>query len=72
MLFLIGDGSNLFDNNSFHLNDKFEFKSLNFYSETDKDICYSGLSFHLNNYKLSKTINKKLGLFEKFFHFFSE
>ena len=72
MLFLIGDGSNLFDNNSFHLNDKFEFKSLNFYSETDKDICYSGLIFHLNNYKLSKTINKKLGLFEKFFHFFSE
>jgi len=72
MLFLIGDGSNLFDNNSFYLNDKFQFKSLNFYSETDKDICYSGLIFHLNNYKLSKTNNKKLGLFEKFFHFFSE
>lgn len=71
-LFLIGGGSTLFDNNSFYLNDKFEFKSLNFYSETDKDICYSGLIFHINNYKLSKSINKKLGLFEKFFNFFSE
>ena len=71
-LFLIGGGSTLFDNNSFYLNDKFEFKSLNFYSETDKDICYSGLIFHINNYKLSKSINKKPGLFEKFFNFFSE
>ena len=71
-LFLIGGGSTLFDNNSFYLNDKFEFKSLNFYSETDKDICYSGLIFHINNYKFSKSINKKLGLFEKFFNFFSE
>ena len=28
-LFLIGGGSTLFDNNSFYLNDKFEFKELN-------------------------------------------
>ena len=30
-LFLIGDGSKLFNNNSFHLEDKFDFKSINFY-----------------------------------------
>lgn len=70
-LFLIGGGSKLFNNNSFYLNDRFGFKSINFYSETDFQICNSGLVDHLNNLKLPK-INKKLGFFEKFFNFFSK
>ena len=48
-LFLIGDGSKLFNNNSFHLEDKFDFKSINFYEESDFDICNNALSFYLNN-----------------------
>ena len=43
-LFLIGEGSKLFNNNSFYLNDKFGFKSINFYNETDVQICKCGLS----------------------------
>ena len=71
-LFLIGNGSLLFKNNSFHLSDKFEFKSLNFYDETDSQICKSSLVYYLNNYKILKKNTKKLGLFEKFFNYFSE
>ena len=71
-LFLIGDGSLLFNDNSFYLNDTFDFKSINFYAERDSLICNCGLISHLNNFELPKITNKKQGLFEKFFNFFSK
>ena len=71
-LFLIGEGSRLLSNNSIHLNDKFNFKSINFYPENAKIICYSGLLYHLNSYEIPKIIHKKQGIFEKFFNYFSK
>ena len=71
-LFLIGQGSILFNNNSFHIDDKFEFNSINFYNENDIDICKSGLIFYLNNHQKPKNSNKKQGLFERFFNFFQK
>ncbi len=71
-LFLIGDGSLIFKENSFYLNDKFEFKSINFYNETDNEICNNGLIYHLENNEISKIINKKQGFFEKFFNYFNK
>ena len=71
-LFLIGGGSILFNNNSFYLNDKFEFKSLSFFPETDIQNCKYALVYHLNNAEISKKNTKKQGLFEKFFNFFGK
>ncbi len=71
-LLLIGEGSKIFNNNSFHLNDGFGFKSINFYSETDVQICKCGLKNYLINFELPKNDNKKQGIFEKFFYFFSK
>ena len=71
-LFLIGEGSILFNNNSFYLNDNFNFKSINFYAESDIQICNSGLIYHINNYETPKITKKKLGLFERFFNYFSK
>ena len=71
-LLLIGEGSKIFNNNSFYLEDRFSFKSINFYSETDVQICRCGLKNHLINYELPKIINKKQGIFEKFFNFFDK
>jgi len=71
-LFLIGEGSLLLKNNTFYLNDKFGFKSINFYQDTDKLISKSILTFYLNNNPVPKKINKKQGLFEKFFNFFDK
>lgn len=68
-LFLIGDGSKLFNNNSFHLEDKFNFNSINFYSETDNGICKAGLSFYHKDLDLRKINKKKQGIFERFFNF---
>ena len=68
-LFLIGDGSLILNNNSFHLKDKF--KSINFYSEKDIDICNSALVYYLNNYEIPRITNKKSGFFERFFNLFS-
>lgn len=66
-LFLIGEGSLLFNNNTFHLNDKFEFKSINFCSLSDVEICEAGLKY-LHNDQLPSISNKKQGIFEKFFN----
>ena len=52
------------------INDKFQFKSINFYKETDPNICKSGLTYYLNNYQIPKIIQKKQGIFEKFFNYF--
>ena len=71
-LFLIGEGSKLFNNNSFYLNDRFAFKSINFYSDTDVQICKCGLENKISNYELPKIVNKKQGIFEKFFNFFDK
>ena len=70
-LFLIGDGSLLFDNNTFHLNDKFEFKSINFCSLSDFEICEAGLKYLLDD-QLPVISNKKQGIFEKFFNLFGK
>ena len=71
-LFLIGEGSKLFKNNSFYLDDRFGFKSINYYSESDVQICKCGLENHKINYELPKINNKKQGIFEKFFNFFAK
>ena len=71
-LFLIGDGSMIFKDNSFDLNNKNQFKNISYYNETDNEICNSGLVYYLNNYEIPKIINKKQGLFEKFFNFFAK
>ena len=71
-LLLIGDGSKLFENNTFYLNDKFGLKSINIYNETDVQICKCGLENHIANYESPKIIRKKLGIFEKFFNFFDK
>ena len=71
-LFLIGDGSLLFNNNSFHINDNFKFKSINFYDETDNQVCESALTYYVNNYEIQRKTNKNLGIFEKFFNLFSK
>ncbi len=68
-LFLIGDGSKLFNNNSFHLEDKFNFNSINFYSEIDNEICKAGLVFYHKDLDLRKINKKKQGIFERFFNF---
>ena len=47
-----------------------EFKSINFYQETDKLLFKSILSYYLNTDQLPKKGIKKQGLFEKFFNFF--
>ena len=71
-LFLIGGGSLLFNNNTFYLNDKFHFKSINFYSEIDYQICKSGLVHYLNTQEIRKIVSKKHGIFERFFNYFSK
>ena len=71
-LLLIGDGSKLFNNNSFYLNDSFGFKSINFYRETDVQICKFGLENYITNYELPRITTKKQGIFEKFFNIFDK
>ena len=75
ILVLIGNGSKLFNKNSFQLDDKYNFKEINFYEENDIEICKAGLNFE-KNYKdkdLQKFTknHKKLGIFQKFFNFFN-
>ena len=70
-LILIGEGSVLFNNNSFYLDNKFNFNSIKFFNEEDSQICKNGLIHHLNNFKIPATGNKKQGIFEKFFNIFS-
>ena len=71
-LFLIGNGSILFKNNSFDLIDNFGFKKINFFSETDIQVCGSALSFFLAKKDKPEKYQKKQGLFEKFFNFFDK
>ena len=44
ILILTGDGSKIFNKNSFHLDDdKYNFKEISFYEETNLEICNSGI-----------------------------
>jgi len=73
-LVLIGNGSNLFDKNSFYLNVKYNFEEISFYEENDSEICNAGYNFDINEYNVMKFVNKskkKTGFFEKFFNLFS-
>ena len=71
-LYFIGEGSKLLNNNSFHLEDNFNFKSISFYDETDEEICNAGLNFYINTKNRIIKSNKKQGFFEKFFNYFSK
>lgn len=74
VLVLTGDGSKIFNKNSFHLKDSFNFAEINFYDESDEEICDAGEKlFYFNNYKFEqKNIKniKKEGYFERFFNLF--
>tara|TARA_Y100000590_G_scaffold453747_1_gene599362 strand:+ start:7406 stop:8584 length:1179 start_codon:yes stop_codon:yes gene_type:complete len=74
ILILTGNGSKLFDKNSFHLDERFSFKEISFYEENDIDICKSGISFKINlnhdEVKIVTKNQKKYGIFERFFNFF--
>ena len=74
VLVLTGDGSKIFNKNSFHLKDSFNFAEINFYDESDEEICNAGEKlFYFNNYKFEqKNIKniKKEGYFERFFNLF--
>ena len=73
-LVLTGNGSNLFDKNSFHLDIKYNFAEINFYEENDSEICNAGYNFDKsenNEMKFLSKSKKKLGFFEKFFNLFS-
>lgn len=74
LLVLTGDGSKIFNKNSFHLKDSFNFAEINFYDESDEEICNAGEKlFYFNNYKFEqKNIKniKKEGYFERFFNLF--
>ena len=73
-LVLIGNGSKIFNRNSFQIEDKYNFKEINFYEENDIEICKAGLMFEKNfinedPQKLKKN-QKKLGFFHRFFNIF--
>jgi len=73
-LVLIGNGSKIFNKNSFQIEDKYNFKEINFYEENDFEICKAGLMFEKNFkdeglQKLRKN-QKKLGFFHRFFNVF--
>ena len=71
-LFMIGRGSAIFKNSSFNLNEEYFFKTISFFPEIDSQICNSGLIHYLNSYEMPKIMNKKQGIFEKFFNFFGK
>ena len=73
-LVLIGNGSKIFNKNSFQMEDKYNFKEINFYEENDHETCESGLIFKQNfediNRKNLKKNQNKLGIFHRFFNIF--
>ena len=73
-LVLIGNGSKIFNKNSFQLDNKYNFKEINFYEENDHEICEAGLIFNekfkeINKEKFKKYQNK-MGIFQRFFNIF--
>lgn len=74
-LVLTGNGSHLFNENSFHLNIEYDFKEISFYEESDSEICNAGYFYNRiesQEMKFIKKNNKKTGFFEKFFNLFSK
>ena len=74
-LVLIGDGSKIFNKNSFQIENKYNFKEISFYEENDFEICEAGLAFKKQfikeeQEKLKKN-HKKMGFFHKFFNLFA-
>lgn len=73
-LVLIGNGSKIFNRNSFHIEDKYNFKEINFYEESDYEICEAGLiykeKFKDENPQNFKKNQKKIGFFQRFFNIF--
>ena len=73
-LVLIGNGSKIFNRNSFQIEDKYNFKEINFYEENDIEICKASLMFEKNfkdeNPQKLKKNQKTLGLFHRFFNIF--
>ena len=73
-LVLIGNGSKIFNKNSFQLDDKYNFKEINFYEENEHEICQAGLIFKEKFKEISKEKFKKyqnkMGFFQRFFNVF--
>ena len=73
-LVLIGNGSKIFNKNSFQITDKYKFKEINFYGENSIEICEAGLIFEKNFVDLHLQKNKKnlkkIGFFHRFFNIF--
>jgi len=73
-LVLIGNGSKIFNKNSFQIEDKYNFKEINFYEENDLEICKAGLiykdDFKDEDPQKFKINRKKIGFFHRFFNFF--
>ena len=73
-LVLIGNGSKIFNRNSFQIEDKYNFKEINFYEEDDLEICKASLMFEKKfkdeDQQNLKKNQKKPGIFHRFFNFF--
>ena len=73
-LVLIGNGSKIFNKNSFQITDKYKFKEINFYGENNLEICKAGLIFEKNfidqDLQKNKKNLKKIGFFHRFFNIF--
>ena len=73
-LVLIGNGSKIFNKNSFQLDNKYNFKEINFYEENDHEICEAGLIFKEKFKEISKKkftkYQNKMGFFQRFFNIF--
>ena len=69
-LILTGEGSKILNKNSFYLNDKYSFNSIDFFNETDSQICTLGLINYLIKVENYQKTGKKMGIFEKFFNLF--
>ena len=76
LLVLIGNGSKLLNKNSFHFEERFNYKEISFFDENDVEICKAGLNFKIkndeNNFLNMGKKPKKTGIFEKFFNLFSK
>ena len=75
ILILIGNGSKLLNKNSFHFEDRYNYKEISFYDENDLEICKAGSNFKNKNEEFNLiNLNKravKTGIFERFFNLFS-
>ena len=74
VLILTGDGSKIFNKNYFYLEDSFNFAEINYYNETDEEICSAGKElFYSKSYEFEENNNKNFknkGFFERFFNLF--